>query len=263
MKPTFPVRSFPWVHYVVPALFCVAATVASALVYDELPERVATNFGPDGRPIGWMAKGSYTALILGAMWGMLAFLLVLDRLLVYRTLPAPILSSVTGAMELLHLAFHLCVIDVYGLEGTRASIVVTASFALLIGYVVVHCLIARSREDEPPGPPLWVDYPPHGLLDTILFFVRPLLPGEVRAHEEGLVLRAWLYAFAIPWETIEAITHATVWEALGGMAVRVASSPSRAVKLKLSGTKLPLIFSIQDERRLVEEWEKRRARPGE
>lgn len=263
MKPTFPVRSFPWAHYVVPALFCVAATIALALVYDSLPERLATNFDFEGTPTGWMAKGSYTALILGAMWGMLAFLLALDRFLVYRSFPAPVLSAVTGGTELFMLAIHLGTIQVYRLEGVPASIILTVILALFAVYVAVHCLVARRHEEEPAGPPLWTDYPPHGLLDTILFFVRPFLPGEVRAYEEGLVLRAWLYTFAIPWETIEAITHATVWEAVGGMAVRVASSPARAVKLKLSGTKLPLIFSIQDERRLIEEWERRRARPGE
>ena len=263
MKPTFPVRSFPWAHYLPAVLFCAAATVISAVVYGELPGRLATSFDFEGTPTGWMTKRSYVTLMLGAMWGMLAFLLALDRLLAYRSFPAPVLSAVTGGTELFLLAIHLGTIRLYRLEGVHALIVLSGILALFTVYVAVHCLVARTGEDEPPGPPLWVDFTPHGLLDTVLFFVRPFLPGEVRAYEEGLVLRAWLYTFFVPWDTIEALAHATVWEAVGGMAVRVASSPSRAVKLKLSGTKLPLIFSVEHEDRLIEEWERRRARPDE
>lgn len=263
MKPTFPVRSFPWAHYAVPALFCVIATVASVLVYEGLPERLARNFR-DGRPAGWMTKGSYVALMLGSMWGILVLFLALDRLLVYRMFPAPEMSAGTGAMELLCLAEYLNIIkvNVYGLEGVPASISAPVVLVLLVAYVAIHCMIARRRGEEPQSPPLWVDYPPHGLLDTVFFFVRPFLPGEVRAYEEGLILRAWLYTFAVPWETIESITHATRWEVFAGSATRMVSSPSRAVRLTLSGVKLPLIFSIEDERRLVEEWEKRRAQPS-
>ncbi len=257
MKATFPVRTFPWMHYLPAAIFCVAATAASAIVYEGLPERLATSFGPAGQPTGWMAKESYTAFMLGAMWGVLVLLLALDRLLVYGSFPVPVLSAIAGATELLHLVIHLGIIGIYQMEGKSVWTTMPVVLALFVAYIVVHCRVARRRGDEPETPPLWTDFPPHGILSAVFFFVRPFFP-EIRAHEEGLVLRAWLYTFAVPWDAIESVEHATVWEAMASMGVRIASKPSRAVKLRLAGMKLPLIFSIEDESRLVEEWKKRR-----
>ena len=104
-----------------------------------------------------------------------------------------------------------------------------------------------------------IDKPPHGLLDTILFFIRPILPNETRAYDDGLVIKAALYSIAIPWDTIEEAGKASVTEAMGGMAVRLASNSSHAVRLKLKDARLPLIFSVSDEARLIQEWEGRRA----
>jgi len=43
-----------------------------------------------------------------------------------------------------------------------------------------------------------------------------------------------------------------------GMAVRVVSDTSSAVKMEVTGMKLPIMFSVANRGRLIEEWKKRR-----
>ena len=98
------------------------------------------------------------------------------------------------------------------------------------------------------------------LIDFIFFFIRPILPNEVIAYNEGLALKARIYNFMIPWDQIRLIEHASTSEAMGKMALRIASAPSRSVKMYLVGHKLPVIFSIADESRLINEWKQRTKR---
>lgn len=258
MKPTYPVREFPWRLYLIPAAFCIAASVVSLAIYDRLPERLATHFDFEGKPNGWTAKGPYVAMMLGIMWAMLLFFALLDRFLVYRTLPTPLMSSITGATELFFLLIHLGILRILNVQ-TSPPLTIVGFVAAMCAYIVAHCWLFRSGPGErSTAEPLWIDRPPHGLLDTILFFIRPILPNEIRAYDEGLVVNAALYSIAIPWDTIEEAAKATRAEAMGGMAVRVASNSSHAVKLKLKDARLPLIFSVEEEARLINEWKERR-----
>jgi hypothetical protein len=118
-------------------------------------------------------------------------------------------------------------------------------------------IIFRSGSDEiPRETPLWFDTPPHSWLTVFFFFLRPILPHQIIAYNSGLVLRSKIYCFRIPWEQIRSLEHAATWEALGGRTIRISSSPSRSVKLKLVDHKYPLIFAINNEDRLLAEWEK-------
>ena len=72
------------------------------------------------------------------------------------------------------------------------------------------------------------------------------------------MLHAVTYHFMIPWEQIRSLKHATTSKAMLGMGVRLSSSPSKSVELYLADFKVPLIFSIDNEARLIAEWEKRR-----
>jgi hypothetical protein len=92
----------------------------------------------------------------------------------------------------------------------------------------------------------------------VLFFASPLYIREIAAYNEGIVIRAPMYVFTIPWKNIRKIVQVSGWKAVMGMAVRVVSDASSAVRMEITGMKLPLIFSVANQERLIEEWKKRR-----
>ncbi len=258
MKPTFPVREFPWMTHVPAVLFVLIAIVVSISVYESLPDRLATTFDFENKPVGYMNKDTYTAMILGYMVVMAGLFLALDRLYFYFIFPVPLMSAISGAMQVFILTIHLMILDIHIFPdiSVMASIIVLCSIPCL--YVVIHFKVFRGDEDTGHrGIPLWLDVPPHGWISKVFFFVSPILPHKVIAYNEGLVLKARLYRFMIPWDQIRSIEHATTGEALGKIALRISSAPSRSVKLYLVDQKLPVIFSIADEPRLINEWKRK------
>jgi len=115
-----------------------------------------------------------------------------------------------------------------------------------------------SRREAPEGTPLWIDNPPSGTFAKVFFFVSPIMPKELIAYEEGLLIKAPMYIFAVPWKNIKKVVEASGWQAVMGMAVRVVSDTSSAVKMEVTGMKLPIMFSVANRGRLIEEWKKRR-----
>ena len=112
-------------------------------------------------------------------------------------------------------------------------------------------IFRRMDNDISDSSPLWTDKSPQSWLTTVFFFARPILPHKVVAYRKGLVLRATTYSFGISWDQITSIEHATSREAMTGKGMRLNTSPSRSVKLKLKDKKLPLVFSIDNEKRLI------------
>jgi hypothetical protein len=246
--------------YAGPVLFVVIAIVTTIMVYDSLPETLATTWDFHNRPTGHMQKTSYVAVVLGYMGGMFVLLMALDRFMIYPLFPVPLISAIAGWMELFCLLMHFAILDI----GVIPTKTVFGTIVLLLVvpsiYVAVHMKLFRGTMSElPQGVPLWIDNPPHGWITTIFFFVRPILPREIIAYSEGLVLRSSTYHFMIPWKQIRSVKHATMNMAMMGWGVRIVSSPTRSVEVSLKDGKLPLIFSIDNEARLIAEWEKRRA----
>jgi hypothetical protein len=239
-------------------LIVAVAVAITVVVYDTLPARIATTWDFQNNPVGYMQKTNYVIVILGYMIGAAILFMALDRLVVYRAFPVPLMSAIAGGMELFCLLMHLAILEVF--DALNLSIFETILMLCSIPclYVIVHMIFFRqNRDNRPMGLPLWIDIPPHSWWTRIFFFVRPILPHKVIAYDQGLVLRASLYAFTIPWKQIRMLTRATTIEALGAMAVRVPSAPSRSVKLSLKDAGLPVIFSIDNAARLIAEWERR------
>ena len=240
-------------------IIVVIAVVITTVVYDSLPTRLATTWDFQNNPVGFMQKANYVMMILGYMIGIAVLIMAMDRIFIYELFPVPVMSAVGGAIELFCLLIHLTIINVPVLP----NLTILGTIFMLCGtpcaYIVVHMILFRGRGDEVPvGIPLWVDSPPQSWFTIVFFFVRPILPHKVIAYDEGLVLHAAIYRFMIPWKQIRSLKHATTRKTLSGMGIRVSSSPSRSVELYLAGFKLPLIFSIDNEVRLIAEWEKRR-----
>jgi hypothetical protein len=260
MKATFPVEEFPWETYMSTVLFVAVAVVATGVVYGSLPARLATTWDFQNNPVGYMQKASYVKLVLGFMLVMAVLMPILDRFYVYPVFPVPMMSAISGSLELFCLIMHLLIINVLILPGLTVTHTIFVLLGTPCAYAILHMIVFRSdAADLPRGLPLWTDTPPHSWLTVVFFFARPILPHKVIAYNEGLLLQAATYRFAIPWEQIRLIKQASTGEAMGGIGVRVVSAPSRSVKLYLAGHKLPVIFSIEDEARLTAEWEKRRA----
>lgn len=258
MKPTFPVRGFPWLTHVPAVLFVVIAIGVSIFVYDSLPDRLATTFDFKNNPVGFMDKDTYTLLVPGYMVVMAGLFLVLDRFIFFFIFPVPLMSAISGAIQVFTLVMHLYILDIHILPdmSVMTSIIVLCTIPCL--YIIIHFKAFRRDKDEGHrGVPLWLDVPPQGWLSRVFFFVGPLLPAKVTAYNEGLVLYAKLYCFMIPWNQIRSIEHATAGEALSKMGLRISSSPSKSVKLFLVDRKIPIIFSIADESRLINEWKKK------
>jgi hypothetical protein len=245
--------------YAGPLLFVVIAIVTTMTVYDSLPETLTTTWDFHNRPTGYMQKTSYAAVVLGYMGGMLVLLMVLDRFLVYPLFPVPLMSAIAGWMELFCLLGHLAILDMGVIPTKTVFGTIILLFSVPSVYVAVHMKLFRGPMSElPQGVPLWIDNPPHSWLTTVFFFVRPILPREIIAYNEGLVLRSSTYHFLIPWEQIRSVKHAKMKMAMMGWGVRLVSAPSRSVEVSLVDGKLPLIFSIDNEARLIAEWERRR-----
>ena len=259
MRGTFPVREFPWMMYSGTVIILVIAVVTTIVVYDSLPTRIATTWDFQNNPTGFMQKANYVAIVLGYMIGMAVLFVALDRFFVYPIFPVPLMSAVGGALELFCLLIHLSIINV----GVLPNLTILETIIMLCAapcvYVVVHIMLFRGAMGDMPGDiPLWIDKPPQSFLTTVFFFVRPILPREVVAYNEGLVLHAATYHFMIPWVQIRSLKHATTSKAMFGIGVRLSTSPSKSVELYLADFKVPLIFSIDNEARLIAEWEKRR-----
>ena len=259
MRATFPVREFPWKMYSGTVIILVIAVVTTIVVYDSLPARLATTWDFQNNPTGFMQKANYVAIILGYMIGMAVLFMALDRFVVYPIFPVPLMSAVGGAMELFFLLIHLSIINV----GVPPNLTILETIIMLCAapcaYVIVHMVFFRGTMDDMPGSiPLWIDKPPQSFLTTVFFFVRPILPREVIAYNEGLILQAATYHFMIPWEQIRSLKRATTKKAMLGVGVRLSSSPSKSVVLYLEDFKVPLIFSIENEARLIAEWQNRR-----
>jgi hypothetical protein len=258
MKATFPARDFPWRTYTPTVLFIAIAVLVTVAVYGSLPERIATTFDFENRPTAFMDKATYVTVLIGYMIIMAVIMLVVDRLYSYPVFPVPMMSAICGAIQLFCLIMHLILLEIPVFPETGVFGTIVLLLGLPCMYVTLHMRLYRGGEDElPRGKPLWTDSPPHGWLSTVFFFARPILPHKVMAYAEGLVLQSSTYRFMIPWKQISAMRSATLGEAMGAKAVRVVSSPSRSVILRLAGQKLPLVFSIDNESRLISEWENR------
>jgi hypothetical protein len=260
MKATFPARDFPWLTYTFPVFFVAVAVLVTIAVYGSLPTRLATTFDFNNNPTGFMNKATYVTVVIGFMAAMLFIMIVMDRYYIYPIFPVPMMSAICGAIQLFCLIIHLLILEVPVLPETG----ILGTLVILLGlpcvYVYLHMTLYRGEEEElPHGRPLWTDTPPQGWLSVVFFVFRPILPHEVIAYAEGLVLKSRTYRFMIPWKQIRSIRRATVSEAMGAMGMRVVSAPSRSVMLHLSGQKLPMVFSIDNEARLIGEWEKHRA----
>lgn len=129
------------------AAFGVAGA-ATALFYDQLPERVATHFGLDGKPNGWMPRPYAT-------WGVLALLFVVW--LMVRWLPAALPKSeknrlkeapvaLVGMLTAVFMAFvHLIVLRAALQPGAAVNQpVIFAISVLTIGLGLVMPRIRRN-----------------------------------------------------------------------------------------------------------------------
>jgi hypothetical protein len=245
--------------YAGPVLFVVIAIVTTIMVYDSLPETLTTTWDFHNRPTGHMQKTCFVAVLLGYMVGMMLLFIVLDCFMVYPLFPVSLMSASIGWLELFCLLMHLAILDLGVIPTKTVFGTIILVLAVPSVYVAVHMKLFRGTMSElPQGVPLWVDNPPHGWLTTIFFFVRPILPREIIAYKEGLVVHASTYHFMIPWKQIRSVKHATMGMAMMERGVRLASSPSRSVEVSLVDGKLPLIFSIGNKGRLIAEWERRR-----
>jgi len=259
LKATFPVEGFAWKSYIVPMLLFAAAIAASAVTYSGMADTIPTHFNAAGEPNGWMKKLGYTETMLGTMFVTLGIMILLDMLVVYPNFPVPIMSLITGAAVLIQLITHLGIISVYRIQNVPAYVILPAIVVSAVGYIAIFGLLTRPNlRDLPQGAPLWIDNPPHGWFAKVFFFVVPMFPKEIAAYEEGLLIKAPMYIFAVPWKNIKKIVEASGWGAVMGMAVRVVSDASSAVKMEVTGVKLPIMFSIANRGRLIEEWKKRR-----
>jgi hypothetical protein len=260
MKATFPAKDFPLKTYVPTVLLIAIAVVVTVAVYGSLPERIATTFDFENNPTAFLNKATYVTALIGYMIIMALVMLLLDWRYTYPVFPVPMMSAMCGAIQLFCLIMHLILLEVLILPGKS----ILGTLVILLGlpciYIVLHMKFYRADEDDLPHErPLWTDTPPHGWLTVIFFFARPILPHKVMAYAEGLVVQSSTYRFMIPWKQIDAIRRATVSEAMGAKAMRVVSSPSRSVIVHLVGQKLPLVFSIDNEARLIAEWKNRHA----
>lgn len=72
--------------------FCLALLLAARLssIWPQLPERMASHFGPSGRPDAWMPRASFIVTLLGAGVGTSALLLLMSPLL--RRLPPSMIN---------------------------------------------------------------------------------------------------------------------------------------------------------------------------
>jgi hypothetical protein len=258
MKATFPARDFPWRTYMPTVLFIATAVLVTVSVYGSLPERIATTFDFENNPTAFLNKATYIMVLIGYMIIMACIMLIMDRRYLYPVFPVPMMSAICGAIQLFCLIMHLIILEI--LVFPEAGIVGT--LVILLGlpciYVIVHMKFYRRDEDAlPQGRSLWTDNPPHSWLTVVFFFARPILPHKVMAYAEGLVLQSSTYRFMIPWEQIRIIRRATAGEAMTADAMRVVSSPSRSVIMHLVDQKLPVVFSIDNEARLISEWENR------
>jgi hypothetical protein len=259
VKATFPVEGFAWKSYTVPLLLFVAAVVASVFTYDGLPDAIPTHFNTAGEPNGWMKKLDYTETMLGTMFVTLSLIAALDALLIYPNFPVPIMSLIAGAVVFVQLITHLGIIGVLNVQNVSVYVILPVIALSVICYIVILGLMIRPNLRElPQGAPLWVDNPPRGWFAKALFFVSPIMPKEVIAYEEGLIIKASTYTFAVPWKNIRKIVEAGGWKAVMGMAVRVVSDASSAVRMEITGMIFPLIFSAANRQRLIEEWKNRR-----
>jgi hypothetical protein len=258
MRASFPVKKFPWKTHLPAFIFVMIAIFVSISVYDSLPDRLATTFDFKNNPTGYMNKATYTYMILGFMAIMTGLFLVLDRLYFYFTFPVPLMSAISGAMQLFILFMHIFILDLHNLPemSVITSIIVLCAVPCL--YFFIHLKIFQRDEGEGPrGLPLWQDVSPHSWLAKVFFFVRPILPDRVITYDDGLVIKASLYRIMVPWDQIRLIEHATVNDIMRKMAIKLTSAPSRSVKLYQKDQKLPIIFSISDESRLISEWKQR------
>jgi hypothetical protein len=258
MTATFPARDFPWRTYTPTIVLIAISILVTVSVYGSLPERIATTFDFENKPTAFMNKSTYVTVVIGYMIIMAVVMALLDRYYTYPVFPVPMMSAICGAIQLFCLIMHLIILEIPVLPETG----ILGTLVILLGlpciYVPLHMKVYREVEDElPHGRPLWIDNPPHSWLSVIFFFVRPILPRKVTAYTEGLVLQSSTYRFMIPWKQISMIRRATVGEAMGAKAMRVVSSPSSSVIIHLLDQKLPLVFSIDNEARLISEWENR------
>jgi hypothetical protein len=260
MKATFPAKDFPLKTYAPTVLLIAIAIAVTVAVYGSLPERIATTFDFENNPTAFLNKATYVTVMLGYMIIMALVMLILDWRYTYPVFPAPMMSAMCAAIQLFCLIMHLILLEVLILPGKS----ILGTLVILLGlpciYIVLHMKFYRGAEDELPHErPLWTDTPPHGWLSVVFFFVRPILPNKVMAYAEGLVLQSSTYRFMIPWKQIGTIRRATIGETMSAKAMRVVSSPSRSVLVRLVDQKVPLVFSIDNEARLIAEWKSRHA----
>ena len=258
MKAPYLAHKFPWITYAPTVLFIVLAVLSTSAVYDTLPARIATTFDFENNPAGYMQKTTYTVVILGYMIAMASIFMVFDRFYMYVIFPVPLTSAISGAIQLFTLIMHLMILDI----GIFPDLSVTWSIIMICtipcAYVLIHMVALRRMDNDiSDRNPLWTDNSPQSWLTTVFFFTRPILPHKVVAYRKGLVLRATTYSFGISWDQISSIEHVSSRKAMTGTGVRLNTSPSRSVKLKLKDKKLPLIFSIDNEKRLIREWKAR------
>jgi immunity protein, SdpI family len=130
----------------IPLLIVVAAIVASATVYQRLPETIPTHWDMDGQPNGWSGRAFgawFTPVLLLGMWALVRILPAIDPKGANYAKFGGAFEAIIESLMLFLLGMHILLLRA-GL-GQSAPMQRVVPFAVGILLIVVGNLLPRMR----------------------------------------------------------------------------------------------------------------------
>lgn len=130
----------------IPLLIVVAAIVASATVYQRLPETIPTHWDMDGQPNGWSSRAFgawFTPVLLLGMWALVRILPAIDPKGANYAKFGGAFEAIIESLMLFLLGMHILLLRA-GL-GQSAPMQRVVPFAVGILLIVVGNLLPRMR----------------------------------------------------------------------------------------------------------------------
>lgn len=130
----------------IPLLIVVAAIVASAAVYQRLPETIPTHWDMDGQPNGWSSRAFgawFTPVLLLGMWALVRILPAIDPRGANYAKFGGAFEAIIESLMLFLLGMHILILRA-GL-GQSAPVQRVAPFGVGILLIVVGNLLPRMR----------------------------------------------------------------------------------------------------------------------
>jgi uncharacterized membrane protein len=130
----------------IPLLIVVAAIVASAAVYQRLPETIPTHWDMDGQPNGWSSRAFgawFTPLLLLGMWALVRILPAIDPRGANYAKFGGAFEAIIESLMLFGLGMHILILRA-GL-GQSAPVQRVVPLAVGILLIVVGNLLPRMR----------------------------------------------------------------------------------------------------------------------